>query len=201
MLWRQALRGKLQASGTALASPEHGLRPVAVVLETGVAGLAAVLLDGESGSTSASLRRVELVGISGVSDSGVAVQIAPDGSVQAAFAALEAPAADGTRSARVMDVSWPADRTLPGSITGSASVRLPEALRSAAVGYQIMQGARPRRDWVMLLDSGEILSSREPGVRHRTKGTPVWPLVLLVASQRSHILTVSPSGRPAFEPL
>lgn len=74
-------------------------------------------------------------------------------------------------------------------------------IRAGAAAFKATPGGPPRRDWAVLLESGEVLSSFAPQEARRTAFAPAVPLELVALSRAGYLVTLDPARGPQLEAL
>jgi cell division septal protein FtsQ len=70
--------------------------------------------------------------------------------------------------------------------------------KAAAAGYVVAANGIQRRDWVILLENGNVVYAGRPSPSRRLPSTPVLPLQLVLLEAGTYLLTVDATGAAGF---
>jgi hypothetical protein len=98
----------------------------------------------------------------------------------------------------IADVSWPPEDGEP-TITRARAAWLPVPARAGAVTYSVSRKSPGRREWLVLLEDGEMICSRSPDEARPFPGAPSFPLALLAMSEMTYVLTLAADGLPRLD--
>lgn len=156
-----------------------------------VAGAVVVIEDGESVSLAIAdggkLRTHKIDQAKLIAGSQPALWIGSDGGMRAMVIAA-VPGVDNR--IQLLEVIW-APRETDAKMTRGAEVAISGKLTAAAVVYAPFNGTL-RRDWVVALEGGEVLSSRAHGEVRRFGSGPVIPLQLAARASETYLLVHHP---------
>jgi len=192
VVWSQPVPARVVAARAAIAPQSQGSGRFAVLVTGGESAPGLTLVSAGGGGAPA-FRSVPLGDLHPLEASEPAIYVGPDGTVHTSALLATGPDARGLA---VVDVAWrPAGDP---SVEIGKAIPLAAGFRAAIAAYSVA-GSR-RREWIVLLGDGRLMSSRAPGVERDPTGKPVAPLDLLPMSSASYLLTLR-NGLLQFEAL
>jgi hypothetical protein len=93
---------------------------------------------------------------------------------------------DGGRKLGLTELTW--QGAAPPQLRTEPPLLLPSPVRSGTVAYSMRSVEKPRRDWVLVLESHRVLSSQSGGKAYASKRRVLQPPQLLVMEQLSYNL-------------
>jgi hypothetical protein len=198
-LWSVGLPGRAMSGSAVIGSPAAGGPLAAVVVSAEGRGLAITLVQNER------TRIMRFEGLTVLPECKPAVAFGAGGVLRTSVLVGQPATAEHPSRIGVLDLTWPAGAdVLPVESGPSSWVNLlPPQQALAGVVVYAAHGAPPRRDWVLLLDNGTLVSSRRPGVptplapSHR----PVRPLQLAPMERETYLLVHHPNNVLALQRL
>jgi len=188
--WSQTVPSPAVAARASIAPENQGGKRFVVLVTGGSSGAGLTLVSDATGGKPA-YRNLSLRELFPLESSEPAIYVGPDGTVHTS--ALLATSAEA-RSLKVVDVAWPPIGE-PLVEVGKPIV-LPARFRGAMAAYSVAGGRR--REWAVLLENENVITSKAPGIARKMTGQPVLPLELLPMSAITYLLTID-AGLPRFE--
>lgn len=105
-----------------------------------------------------------------------------------ARASVLAAAPGGRKVVSLTQVSWVPG--LPPQVVSEEPIELQAPVRSGTIAYSMRSIETPRRDWLFVLESNRMLSSRSEGKAYVTKRQAIVPPQVLVMNDLSYTLEV-----------
>ena len=190
------LPGEALSARAALAPASAGETRASVVIMPGQHdGAQFALVQLESGSSKATVRTVAVPHAYPLPASEPGIHVDADGTVHTAVLFAENKS---LRKLFIASVLWPAAGG-SGQLERVAHGELPDQPRAAAVTYSVSHVSAGRRAWVVLLESGQVVSGGWPAGPRTLHGTPSLPLDLVAMSKMSYLLTLDAQGLPRLE--
>ena len=196
---RVALEAPPASGRAALAPRTLGSRPhVALVTDRpGAGGVEVRLFGADAGGALRQIAAALVPDVHVMASSRPGLRIDEDGFVHASMLYLRDIAA---RRAGVADVTFGPDgeaREVSWNGFGALS-GVPVA---ASLVYSVTPARPVRRDWVVLLEDGSVVTSRSPDEPQVLPGKPARPLELLPLARGTYILVIDPVRGPLLEGL
>ena len=187
-MWDFNLPAKASAGRAALGPSAAGSDRVAVFLADTEKGAQFTLLNAGNGESKPKIQKVVVKGKHHLPSCEPAVRMDRDGNIHASSLLVDD---SDERSLQLIDLVWSPGAKPPLSANRSSAVALQEDVRAGAVVYGVAERQIPRRDWVVLLNDGNVVSNQFPQPTS-IPGEPAVPLQLLPMSRRTYLLVADP---------
>ena len=199
VLWRLPLPGVAAGARVALASRALANMRRAVLVSQEADTLILSLLDTGKADGPGELKMARVRGVRALAHSEPGLWIDAAGRTRAAVL-CEKPSEDAQRKDRSLalaSVTFGPDGAVQAEATATALASLGVAVKSATVGFAIVD-TQARLDWAALLENGLVIHQHSGGEARDLGAPPAMPLALLPRAKASYLLTLHPTEGPRF---
>jgi hypothetical protein len=194
VLWRLPVSQVPPAAGrAALSSEASGSRRLAVLVSQDGPDLAVRYLNARDGREPGAFQIARIVNARVIPNTEPALRMDSDGVVHAAF-----PFQTGSGRLAIADLRFGVAGNREGEVKVAELGPAEARPKAAAAGYVVAANGSQRRDWVVLLENGNVIYAGRSSPSRRLPSTPVLPLQLVLLEAGTYLLTVDAAGAAGF---